>query len=165
VDIIAVQRGELLKQRDEVIVEFAKNIESHAFRQYQIITNYASEFSTRRALALEIERGVETGERQGYGVIVVEEIPIACVVPGAGKKDVVGLDELLNRNEDIIAPRLTSAWQFIETSSDLAFRGLQRRQCGYVASDAGTLKTVMAALRREPQLTYAFAPVWWEQRT
>jgi tetratricopeptide (TPR) repeat protein len=163
-DIIAVQRGELLKQRDDYIVAFAKNIESHAFRQYQIITDYPNLYKERRALALEIERGVETGKRQGYGLIAVGEIPIACVVPGAGNKDVVGLNELLNRNEDVIAPRLTSTWQIIETSSDLAFRGLQRRQCGYVASDAGTLKTIMTALRREPQLTYAFAPVWWEQK-
>ena len=163
-DIIAVQRGELLKQRNDYVIAFAKNIESHAFRQYQVISDYANVFARRRAQALEIERGIETGKRQGYGVIAVGEIPIACVVPGAANKDVVGLNELLNRNEDVIAPRLTSAWQFIETSPDLAFLGLQRRQCGYVASDAGALKTIMTALRREPQLTYAFAPVWWEQK-
>ena len=163
-DIIAVQRGELLKQRNDYIIAFAKNIESHAFRQFRVIGEYGSVFSKRRALALEIEGSIETGERQGYGVIAVGEIPIACVVPGTTNKDVVGLNELLNRNKDVIAPRFTSAWQFIETSPDLAFFGLQRRQCGYVAGDAGALKTIMMALRREPQLTYAFAPVWWEQK-
>jgi len=163
-DIIGVQRGELLKQRDDYIVALAKNIESHAFRQYHIITDYPNVFAKRRTLALEIERGVETGERQGYGVIAVGDIPIACVVPGIGNKDVIGLNELLSRNEDVVAPRLTSAWKFIETSPDLAFLGLQRKQCGYVAGDAGALKTIMTALRREPQLSYAFAPVWWEQK-
>jgi hypothetical protein len=99
-------------------------------------------------------------------VIAVSDSPVACiVVPNSGGGDVTaGIKELLNRNRDTIAPHQDGELRFIETSVDLAFRGLQRQQCGYVAGSAGDLKAIMDALRKEPQLQYSFAPVWWNDK-
>jgi peptidoglycan hydrolase-like protein with peptidoglycan-binding domain len=164
VDIIAFQRGELLKQREEYLLQLAKLVDGAAFRELEVINSYAGAIAKRQAFSLQIEREVERAAREGYGVITVTDFPVACVVVSGSNDIIIGLKELLNRNRDIIAPRLSSDWQFIETSTDLAFLGLQRQQCGYVAASASELSQIMSALRREPQLKYLFAPAWWESK-
>lgn len=73
----------------------------------------------------------------------------------------MALRELLKRNADVIAPTITSDWQYVDTSNtNLAFLGLQRHQCGYLLGAEGDLREIMLALRRE-KMKYAFAPVWW----
>ena len=163
IDVIAFQRGELLKGRDDYILAMAKLVEGDAFRKYQVISDYASVFQKRQALSLEIERDVQQSERKGFGVIAVGDSPVACVITPEPRNRVDGLKELLKRNRDIIAPKFTADWQFIETNTDLAFLGLQRRQCGYVAGDANALGTIMLALRRD-NVRYAFSPVWWDDK-
>ena len=164
VDIIAFQRGELLKQREEYLLQLAKLVDGSAFREFQVTTDYAGAIAKRQAFSLQIEGEVERSAREGYGVITVTDSPVVCVVISGSADVTTGLKELLNRNRDIIAPRLSSDWQFSETSTDLAFYGLQRQQCGYVAASASELIRIMSALRREPQMKYSFAPVWWESK-
>jgi hypothetical protein len=118
----------------------------------------------RQKLSLQIESDLETGSRKGFGVIIVTETPVACVVPPSKAEWSDGLKELLKRNADVIAPTITSDWQYVDTpSKDLAFRGLQRHQCGYLLGAEGDLGTMMHALRRE-SIKYAFAPVWWDEK-
>jgi hypothetical protein len=70
----------------------------------------------------------------------------------------------LTENQDIIAPGLTSGWQFIVGDTvDFAFRSLQRRQCGYVAANSDTLRSLMLALNQESTI-YSLAPIWWDDR-
>ena len=164
VDIIAFQRGDLLKQKDEYLLQLAKIVEGNVFREYEIVTDYAGVLAKRQALSLQIEGDVEKSARNGYGVIAVNDSPVACIVTSRSSDVTAGLKELMNRNRDIIAPRQTTDLQFIETSTDLSFLGLQRTQCGYVAGSAADLKSIMTALRREPQLRYSFAPVWWDSK-
>jgi hypothetical protein len=49
----------------------------------------------------------------------------------------------------------------VPMTTDLAFLGVQRRQCAYVAGESTALRTLMEALRRD-ELKYSFAPVWFE---
>jgi hypothetical protein len=49
IDIIAFQRGGLLKERENYIAALVKVIEQNAFRQYNIVTNYSNEQQTREA--------------------------------------------------------------------------------------------------------------------
>ena len=89
---------------------------------------------------------------------------MACVVPPKQPDRSDGLKELLKRNADIIAPTLTAEWRYVDTgTNDLAFLGLQRRQCGFVLGDEKELRIIMLALRRE-KIKYLFAPRWWDEK-
>ena len=160
-DVIAFQRGELLKQHEEYLRALSALIRDNSFRQYRVITDYSSLAKRNETLSLQIESDVEKEAHEGSGVIVVSDSPAVCVVD-AKASQVDGLEELLSRNRYLIAPSLNSAWTFVRTNADLAFLGLQRHQCGYVAADAIVLKTIMQALRRQ-QMQYRFGPVWFER--
>jgi hypothetical protein len=162
IDIIAFRRGNLLNGREDYILALAKLLEADTFRRYETISNYDSLLRDRQKLSLEIERDLENGSRKGFGIVSVTETPVACVVPPskAGWSD--GLRELLKRNADVIAPTITSDWQYVDTpNKDLGFLGLQRHQCGYLPGAEGDLAAIVQALRRD-KIKYAFAPVWWD---
>jgi peptidoglycan hydrolase-like protein with peptidoglycan-binding domain/uncharacterized protein YecT (DUF1311 family) len=163
IDIIAFKRGELLKDRKDYILTLVKMIEGDTFREYQIISDYASVFQKRQTFSLEIERDIENNKRKGFGAIAVTESPVACVITPEPVEQSDGIKELLKRNRDVIAPKLTSDWQFVDTNSDLAYLGLQRRQCGYVAGEASALRSIMLALRRD-KINYTFSAVWWDDK-
>ncbi len=160
-DVIAFQRGELLKQREDYIRTLVKLVEAGSFRKYKVIADYSADEQKLQTLSLQIEADVEKNARQGVGVIAVSDSPAACVVNPTPAEQAEGVKELLRRNQDLIAPKLTSDWQFVQGTTDLAFRGLQRQQCGYVAADAAVLGELMEALRRD-KIQYRFAPVWFE---
>ena len=80
IDIIAFQRGELLKAREDYILTLVKMIEGDSFREYLIITDYPSVFQKRRVFSREIESDVANNNRNGFGVIAVSESSVACVV-------------------------------------------------------------------------------------
>ena len=162
IDILAFQRGELLKQKDEYILALAKAMEADIFRQYKILSDYTTEFQKREALSLQIEDEVSRNARIGSGVIKSSEAPIVCVVPPTIAEQLGGLKRLVNRDQYWIAPNLTSDFQFVQTTEDWAYRGLQRQQCGYVAAEAGVLSNLMQALRRD-KLKYVFSPVWFDE--
>jgi uncharacterized protein len=164
IDIMAFQRGNLLKSREDYVLVLAKLLEADSFRQYKTITNYNEEVRSRQALSLRIESDLENSSRKGFGAISVTETPVACVVPPSRAAWSDGLEELLRKDADVIAPTLTADWQYVDTpSTDLAFRGLQRHQCGYVLADEVGLKTIMLALRNE-RIKYVLAPVWWTEK-
>jgi hypothetical protein len=162
IDVITFQRGELLKQREDYIRALVKLIEGNSFRKYKMISDYASRSQQREVLSLQIERDVEINARKGVGVLTVSDSPAVCVISLTPSEQVDGVKELLRRNQDLIAPKLSSDWKFVETTADLAFRGLQRQQCGYVAGQADDLRTLLQALRRDQIIKYSFAPVWFE---
>lgn len=163
IDIIAFQRGELLKDREGYILALVKMIEGDTFRKDQIIIDYGSVFEKRQAFSLQTERDIENNERNGFGAIAVTESSVACVIGPKASERIDGIKELMKRNRDVIAPKLTSDWQFIETTTDLAFLGLQRQQCGFVAGEASSLQSIMLALRRD-KVKYAFSAVWWDDK-
>ena len=163
IDIIAFQRGGLLKERENYIAVLVKLVEQNTFRQYKIVTDYSGEKQRREALSLQIESDLERSVREGYGILAVSESGTMCVVPPKASEQMDGLRALITRDRDLIAPNLTSDLQFVETTDDLAFRGVQRHQCGYVAGELAALRTVMEALRRE-QLRYSFSPVWFDMK-
>ena len=162
IDIIAFQRGNLLKSREDYVLALARLLEVDTFRRYETISDYASVVQKRQTLSLQIEADLDKSSRKGFGVISVTEMQVACVIPPSKAAWSDGLKELLKRNLDVIAPTLPPDWQYVDTpTTDLAFLGLQRHQCGYLLGGDSDLKEIMLALRRE-KLRYAFAPVWWD---
>ena len=166
IDIIAFRRGNLLNGREDYILALAKLLEADTFRRYETMSNYDSLLRDRQKLSLEIERDLENGSRKGFGIVSVTETPVVCVVPPskAEWKWSDGLKELLKRNADVIAPTITSDWQYVDTpNTDLAFLGLQRHQCGYLLGAESVLREIMLPLRRD-KIKYAFASVWWDDK-
>ena len=164
IDIIAFQRGDLLKSREDSILGLVKMVEGDTFRKYEIISDYATTFQNRQTQSLQIETDVDSNTRKGFGVIGLAGPPVACIITPEKAERSDGLKELLRRNTDLIAPTMTSDWQSVDTANtDVAFLGLQRRQCGYVAGEASALRSIMLALRRD-KLKYVFAPVWWDEK-
>jgi hypothetical protein len=161
IDVVALQRGEFLKSRDDYIVRLVKMVEDGTFRKLKVIPDYPAMSQRAQALSLQIETDVQAGRRTGYGVIAVSESPTACVVTPQETNRVDGMKELVSRNSYVIAPKLTADWRFIEVTADLAYLGLQRHQCGYVVADADGLRSIAEALRRD-SIKYVFAAVWWE---
>ena len=96
IDIVAFQRGELLKQREDYVFALTKKVEDDIFREYQIVTDYPTMFEKRQVLALEIERDIEKNERQGYGVLALYNSSVACVIAGGSLDITDGLKELLS---------------------------------------------------------------------
>jgi hypothetical protein len=121
----------------------------------------AAKKRTKEIVSLKIESDVERNVRTGFGVIAVSEAPAVCVINSTPLEQIDGIKELLRRNQYLIAPKLTSDWQYVDASADLAFRGLQRQQCGYVAGGADDLRSIARALHRG-QMEYRFVPVWFE---
>ena len=164
IDIIAFRRGELLKSREDYILVLAKMIEGDMFRPYETIKDYDSEKQKGQARSLQIEADLDNNSLNGFGVISVTDMTVACVVPPKQPDRSDGLKELLKRNADVIAPTLTAEWRYVDTgTNDLAFLGLQRHQCGFVLGDDKDLRTIMLALRRE-KIKYSFAPLWWDEK-
>jgi hypothetical protein len=162
-DIIALQRGEFLKSREDYIVRLVKLVEDGTFRELKIVTDFPSIFQNAQANSLQIEGDVLAGQRAGYGVIAVSESPTTCVITPEPSNRIDGIRELLRRNTYVIAPKIAGDLQFIDVNSDLAYLGLQRHQCGYVAGDADALRSIAIALRRD-KINYAFAAVWWDAK-
>jgi hypothetical protein len=102
-------------------------------------------------------------QRVGYGIIAVAESTTTCVISPQPTNRLDGMKELVSRNSYVIAPKLTADWQFVEVTPDLAYLGLQRHQCGYVAADADALRSIALALRRD-SVKYVFAAVWWDDK-
>ena len=113
IDVIAFQRGELLKRREDYILALVKMIEGDVFRKYQIITDYGTVAEARQTFSLQLERDIENNQRKGFGTIEVNELSVACVIAPQANERVDGIKELLRRNRDVVAPKLTSDWKFV----------------------------------------------------
>jgi hypothetical protein len=159
-DIIAFQRGELLKQAESYIGALVRTVEDDIFREYRIVSHYSSTVQKLDAFSLQLETDVDMNAREGYGVLAVNDSATACIITPEQSEKVDGIKVLLARDKDLISPKLTAAWRFVATTADLAYLGVQRRQCGYVSGDANVLRPVMIALRRE-QMKYRVSPVWF----
>ena len=161
-DVIVIQRGGLLKQKEAYILGVAKFVEQGQFRVYQTITDYEATRQRQDAFSLQLEAEVKNGSRDGDGVISVSKSSTVCIIPPKVAHSVDGLEALLTRDESLIAPDLSGSWNFIQADADLAFRGLQRKQCGYVAGDAASLKVLIDALDRD-QIRYSLAAAWYSE--
>jgi hypothetical protein len=161
-DIVAFQRGELRKQRDEYVIGLLDLISTDILREYRVVTAaaYNADVQNIRALSLQIAAEIESGQRKGFGILAVtEEALPACAVTMDSVAQ-VGLKELLLRDKELISRRLRFEWNIVDMTAGNAFVALSRLQCGYAAGEADALRQLMLALRRDGK-QYEFAPVWY----
>jgi hypothetical protein len=165
VDVVVFTRGELLRQREEYLLELAKLAEATSLRILSQVSGnrFSEHVQKRQALSVEIEAEVERGVRPGYGMVVLtEQTGLACVVPSK-PDDMDGLRALFLSRRESVPPSLTPEWKFIEVTKDAAFYYAQRRKCAYVGAEGSVLGELLNALRRD-EIGYSFAPVWFDQQ-
>jgi hypothetical protein len=161
IDIVVFQRGDFRKQRLEYIIGLLDLIENDSLREYVTMTEaaYNADVQNIRALSLRIARDVENETATGFGILAVTDTAIPACVIAADHVTRRGLEDLLQRNKELISRRLRFAWTVVEATLDSAFFSLTKEQCGYAAADAAGLRTLMRALRRDGK-KYEFAPLW-----
>lgn len=86
------------------VLALARLLQADTFRRYETISDYNSVVQKRQTLSLQIEADLDKSSRQGFGVISVTDMQVACVIPPSKAAWSDGLKELLKRNLDIIAP-------------------------------------------------------------
>jgi hypothetical protein len=161
-DIVAFQRGEFRKQRDEYVVGLLDLISKNVLREYQVVTAaaYNADVQNIRAVSLQIATDVEGGQRKGFGVLAVTDAAIPVCAVASGPVAQLGLKKLLSRDKELVSHRLRFEWNIVDMTMGNAFVALSRLQCGYAAGDADALRQLMLALRRDGK-QYEFAPVWY----
>lgn len=161
IDVVAFQRSEFRKQRIEYIIGLFDLMENDSLREYNTITeaDYNDNIQNTHARSLAIAREVESGERTGFGILMMTDAAVPACVIAADHVALRGLQELLQRNKESISQHLRLPWKTEEATLDSAFLSLSKAQCGYAASDAAGLRTLMLALRRDGK-KYEFAPLW-----
>jgi hypothetical protein len=163
-DMIVLNRGDFLAQREDRALALARLLDANAFRDFQTIRSREYEDDIRKigALSAEIETDVERGNRDGYGILTLTDpLGVACVI--AQKAEFIdGLKLLVGKERDSVAPQSQHEWRFIPTGRETAFVALQRRQCQYAVADAQVLKELMLGLRREER-KFRFSPVWFNE--
>jgi tetratricopeptide (TPR) repeat protein len=161
-DLIVFQRSELRKQRMDYLIGLTDLLQNDALREYKVVSgpDYDRAIQGIRAQSLQIARDVESQKITGFGVIIVTDVGSpACAVAGDRVTE-IGLLKLLQRDKELISRRLRFNWNIVNMTVDSAFVALTRQQCGYVAGNASTLKTLMLALRGDGR-NYEFAPIWF----
>jgi tetratricopeptide (TPR) repeat protein len=163
IDVVVFQRGELRKQRPEYVIGLLDLIQNDSLREYRTITEaaYNADVQNIRARSLRIARDVESNETlTGFGILTVSDAAIPACVIAADHVTQRGLEELLQRNKDLISRQLRFEWTSVEATLDSAFLSLSKEQCGYAVANAAGLRTLMLALRRDGK-KYEFAPLWF----
>ena len=164
IDIVAFQRRGFLDGPTDYNRTLVKMIEDGTLRKYQIVTDYPKVLADRLAFSRQLENDVENDERKGFGVITVIGSSSVCVVAQQNSDTIDGIKELLSKNRDLIAPKLSAEWEFADASTaDIAFLNLQRQYCGYVAAGVADLRLIMQALQRENK-PFKFAAIWWSEQ-
>jgi uncharacterized protein len=164
IDIIAFQRRGFLGGPTDYNRTLVKMIEDGTLRKYQIVTDYPKVLADRLAFSRQLENDVENDERKGFGVITVIDSSSACVIAPQNSDTMDGIRELVSKNRDLIAPKLSVDWEFVDSSSaDIAFLNLQKQYCGSVAAGVADLRVIMQALQRDKR-PFKFAAVWWSEQ-
>jgi hypothetical protein len=164
VDIIAFHRSDLLRENVAYKLALAGLLKDNTFRKFDIVNDFVEMLKKRQEFSEQLRTDLEQNTRKGFGVIEVGDILAFCLIAPSIKDGSDGLKEIVKHNSEVIAPTLKSDWNFVETSNaDLAYLGLQRRQCGYVVGDSDALRSIIIALGADNQKV-KLSPVWWSDK-
>jgi hypothetical protein len=160
-DLVVVSRADVLKARASGIASILQAIDSGLFSAMFHVTGdeVKEALQSEATLMVEIERGVDQGLKEGFGVAVVpNRSGVVCQVAG---DDQSVHESLLRPHMGRIAEEVQAASSSIATSSDDAFLKVKRGQCGAVYASGADLKDLTSALKRD-QISFRYLPIWIE---
>jgi peptidoglycan hydrolase-like protein with peptidoglycan-binding domain len=160
-DLIVFSRGALLKEKKGDVVALLFAVDSGVFGSMLAVTadEVKKAWAQEQQKLLEIEAGIEKGTKPGFGVVLLTN-------KGKALCEIVQDDRephefLLRRQAARLEEEIGGGLTFFATSSDAAFIGIKRGQCGAVYGNTQDLKELVLGLRRD-QITFRFLPIWVE---
>lgn len=160
-DVVAVERGELLKLRSDIIMTLYSKLEVGEFKMLGLISG-----TETAALALEqknnrdrLDNDIQNGAAKGFGIIFVgSQVETLCMVvkdkEKAHRKIMLDNIERLTLEIDSLSPT-----SIVKPSLDDAYKALNRKECQAIYSSATEIYTVISALKRT-ETKYSISSVW-----
>ena len=159
-DVIAVERGAFLRQDRVYALALTKEVELEGFKKLALITGSDRQAQSDRdkKRASEIESDVANGSAEGFGVVLLKNgSGNICAVFGSQRD---GHRQMILSVADRLAIAMNAMPTIDVRSTEDAFRGAQKAQCGAIYASAADLKTTITALKRE-NIASSFANVWF----
>ena len=158
-DVVAVERGQFAKLKDEISIVLYGELEADRFKHLLTITAAqrdqlsAAQLNTRARIRADIE----SGSKEGYGIVFVGvQAPTVCIVVS---DQVKGHKQLLLDNIERLTSELNFTSLISKSSLDDAYKALQRNECEAVYSSAKELTNLVTALKKD-ETGYSVSSVW-----
>jgi len=160
-DVVAVERGEFAQLKPEISMPLYSEVEGGRFKLLQTITAAQIEEIAlqQKNERMRIENDIESGSAAGHGIVFVgSQVDSICLVTKNNEK---GHRQILLNNIERLTPELDSMSPapVAKSTSDEAYKALQRRECQAIYSSAPELKNVIAALKKN-DVGYSVSSLW-----
>ncbi|MEW6123993.1 MAG: hypothetical protein AB1698_15375 [Pseudomonadota bacterium] len=154
-DVVMVRRAIMFREDPAYTLALLQQIEVGALVHLRTVSG--SELDTQASVTARRAAEIDAQTATGHGFVVLSNSsPLVCVVV---EQDMPAHDLLLSENAQGIRADMNKAPQFSAMSLDAAFAGVKRGRCAVVYSDAGNLKTIIDALKRDGA-NYQLLALW-----
>jgi hypothetical protein len=160
-DVVAVERGEFAQLGPETSMPLYSELEGSRFKWLQTITAAQIEEMAlqQKNERMRIEENIQSESAAGYGIVFVgSQVDSICMVTKNNEK---AHRQILLNNIERLTPELgsMSPVPVVKSTSDEAYKALQRRECQAIYSSAPELKSIIAALKKN-DVGYSVSSVW-----
>lgn len=149
-DVIAVKRGDFLKQEVAYASALIREIENDHVKPLLAISGdqISTTLQSVEAKRKRVEEDIEHGAFDGFGLVILPAYPSEKVC-GAIKDGQDAHEAILDRFADPTVARLRQHLDLQSDSFEGVFRDVQRSRCSAVYAAAADLKLLLDALRRD----------------
>jgi hypothetical protein len=159
-DVVAVERGQLVKMKPEVSIALYSEVESNHLRH--LLTVSAAQLDqiedARKKARDRVEKDIDSGTKEGYGILFVGSHATAiCMVVKDKEK---GHRLLLLNNIEKLSPELISTTPAKVTTLDEAYKALQRNECAAIYASGRDLKSIVTGLKKD-DISYSASSLWF----
>lgn len=161
-DLIVTTRGRLQEaEHPSDVVAILSAVDRGHFKSMLSVTeqDVGAILQAEAARALEIEKGVDGGTIQGFGLVLLQNgSGEVCLMTAEDQPahELLLLSYSDRLNESLKAPQSSRM-----TSIEEAFIAAKRGQCGAVYGSRDDLKSITGALRRD-QVSFSYPAIWVE---
>jgi hypothetical protein len=161
-DVVAVERGQLMKMKPEVSIALYSEVESNHLRH--LLTISAAQLGQiqdiRKKARARIEKDIDSGTKEGYGIIFVgSQAEAICMVAKDRER---GHRRLLLNNIERLTPELSSTTPAKPTTLEEAYKALQRNECAAIYASGRDLKSIVTVLKKD-DVGYSVSSVWFAE--
>ena len=159
-DVVAIRRGQFLRQEMPTALQLVGSVEAGALKQLAIVTPSALQTAqaTEAVAAEAVAEDVARETRPGFGLLVIADgVSGLCAVT---PQDAEAHQRLLAGRADVLTAAMGAEPIVAPTTADGAFVSAKRGRCGAVYASAADLKTMADGLQRDGT-KYRFSSLWF----